>query len=72
MCIKNLWFLFLILYIVSPNTIQSPLDMTCCVSTVSCKVGKVLFNIPHTNITVTFRYNFLLIGNNYLFTNCTV
>jgi hypothetical protein len=46
-------FFFNVIYF-SPNSISSQLDMTCCVSTVSCKVEDVILIIPHTNITVTF------------------
>ena len=44
----------------SPNSIPSPLDMTCFVNAVFCKVAEVISTIPHTNITVTFCiFNFV-------------
>jgi len=51
MCIINYGSFFKILTFF-PNTIGSEHNMTCCVSSVSYKLGEVMSNILHTNITV--------------------
>jgi len=63
---KKQRFFFKMSYTFPPNSLPSPLYMTCCVSTVSCKVEDVMFIIPHTNITVRFR-QIVLVNKKYIF-----
>jgi hypothetical protein len=52
-------------FIFSANSIRFQLHMTCCVSTVSCKVGDSMSVISQTNNTVTFR-SFIFVNMVYI------
>jgi len=67
MCINKLWFFLKFSYNFLYQFIPPTLDMTCCVSTVSCILQDVMSIIPHTISTVAFLC-LIVVNMKYFFT----